>query len=258
MKMGIFTVVTCVFVLFQGTVNAGLDTNADFDEHEFAILRHPDQGPIIITGAMADARLLGATSLLRTMNGADDISCCIVLRRIGVGEEISLVQPGFHGPEFNNITNDADLTMLLDSEIVPPQPLIRVVTSAFGVCGSAGAILGCARTPGTTMVLVGSTGALQSQDVVWAHEFGHNQGLPHRNGPALIMNSSLQTPMDLISQAECDAFHDGFTSGTAIGSCSAAAVPTLSAWGTFGLAVLLMAAGTVAMRRRTANLHLKE
>ncbi|HEX2059262.1 MAG TPA: zinc-dependent metalloprotease family protein, partial [Thermoanaerobaculia bacterium] len=133
------------------------------------VARHAD-----VTFSDADARrkLGPATTLLRTRDRNTDVACGVILQLSG-----SVGTFGTAGDGDDVITTQAELTRVMAVNA----HRIKVVTSIQGsrannVCGSAGSVLGCATTPGTTIVM-----ALRAAPDVWAHEFGHNQGLRHRD-----------------------------------------------------------------------------
>jgi uncharacterized repeat protein (TIGR01451 family) len=58
--------------------------------------------------------------------------------------------------------------------------------------------------------------------ILWAHEFGHNQGLQHPNPPVStrIMNGSLSFASTQVTQGECNAWHNTAPNpGQLIGPC---------------------------------------
>lgn len=82
---------------------------------------------------------------------------------------------------------------------------IKIVTLMVGVCGSPAAndvslVLGCASTGGTAVLV---------QDAppdVWAHEWGHVQGLPHRDDCARNLMHAFELETNAVDATERDAF----------------------------------------------------
>ena len=213
---------SCLLLACCSSTWAQTDTNCTTDAHDLTICRHPNQGPVAITTILADARLAGATTLLSTVDNLPDIACCVVLRRLG---GIGTFPAAIQGPQFNNITNDTDLGTVLNDGCSN----VKVVNSAFGVCGAAGVIAGCANRPGTDMVLVGQFSVQNLggfEDGVWAHEFGHNQNLVHVADVNRVMNPTIFPSSRSIIQTECDAYHGAAPAGhsppdTVLGGCGA-------------------------------------
>lgn len=78
---------------------------------------------------------------------------------------------------------------------------VRVV-NAINWCGTISAgIIGCAYTPGTCMVVVRFSPDQEAQ--LWAHEFGHSKGLPHRDDPDALMRPFIGASHRNLTKSEC-------------------------------------------------------
>lgn len=74
--------------------------------------------------------------------------------------------------------------------------------------------IGCGQTPGTSFITERFTAS--QEGILWIHEFGHNQGLPHRDNTSdNVMFPSIGSNRLRINQAECNAFRG--TSGAGAG-----------------------------------------
>ncbi len=81
---------------------------------------------------------------------------------------------------------------------------VKVVNN-ISWCSQPGAnIIGCSPTPGTSMAVVRWTAALEG--ILWAHEFGHTVGLPHRNNVNAIMNPFIVPTALELTAGECVSF----------------------------------------------------
>lgn len=166
----------------------GQISEAQTRNHDLGFMRH---NTTALTNSDADRIAADATNVLRTDSGADDISCDVVIRRRG------------------NVGSFSATDGVIDnsSEFVQVEQLsgdVKVVR-AINWCGSVGAgIIGCARVPGSSLTMVRFTRSLEG--ILLAHEFGHNQGLSHRNGTRNLMHPSIGASRVGVNQAECSAF----------------------------------------------------
>lgn len=80
-----------------------------------------------------------------------------------------------------------------------------VIVSEINWCGSFNLrALGCAPRPGNFIVV--ETYRYPYDGILWAHEFGHNCGLSHRNGLGLLMSGSMGDSNKIINEPERSAF----------------------------------------------------
>jgi hypothetical protein len=86
-------------------------------------------------------------------------------------------------------------------EHVPGQ--VKVV-NMINYCGRFGSFLGCALTPGDSLLVVRPGGWLEG--VLWAHEYGHNQGLAHRSVSRALMNPVVTSRTRNLNRQECEGF----------------------------------------------------
>lgn len=153
------------------------------------ITRHVDQP---LSENKLDTVFAIATSLLQRQDFAcPDVACPVTFGRSGPIETFDL------GSAI--ITSESALDDAFD---LPGD--IKVVTSMVGVCGisavdDTAVILGCAFTSGSVVIVH------DADPDVWAHEWGHVQGLDHRdNCPRNLMHSfELQT--NAVNESECQA-----------------------------------------------------
>lgn len=145
------------------------------------------------TDGNASARLAAATVLLKTADPTcADVACCVTLQQSGATTTF-----GTAGDGLDMITSEAELAtvMAFASDV-------KVVISATNSCGIGGAWLGCASI-GLPRNMVNIAGV---DDCVWAHEFGHSQGLGHNDTCTdLIMRTTTPGTNDTVTPGECAA-----------------------------------------------------
>ena len=134
-------------------------------------------------------RILGdASELLTTQDGSDDVACPTRMKRKG---NVATTTAG-------DGTLDAagDLGKLPDG---------ITLVKAINYCSSlAPNIIGCAQTPGKKAAFVRYNS--DTEGMIWAHEYGHNTGLGHRNGSNNLMDSYVGKSKRRINQSECNSF----------------------------------------------------
>lgn len=146
-----------------------------------------DDTPLLTANAI-DSALADATNLLRTDSGTGDVAADVRLRRDGR----VLITPS-NG--LYQISSGDELDEACEL------PGFAVVTQTINFCSGTGtSIIGCARAG--CMIVVPHVAA--QRGMLWAHEFGHTRGLPHRNGSTLLMNPVIGGSN--INSAERDAF----------------------------------------------------
>lgn len=181
--------------------------------HAITATRHVD---VTIAGGDVSGRLDRATTLLGTKDRPNDVACCVRLQMSG-----QLGSFGTAGDGEDVITTRAEMRRVL---AIRPQR-IKIVRSIV-VCRSdenPGNILGCANTPGDSIVITRRAAA-----DVWAHEFGHNQGLSHRDSSRRNIMHSTAANTDTVNAAECRRFRSGGTLGGACPVTVAASAVDLS------------------------------
>jgi hypothetical protein len=82
------------------------------------------------------------------------------------------------------------------------------VVRQINYCGGAGSnIIGCAFTPGNGMALV-RLSTPTTEGMLWAHEYGHNTGLPHAADSRMIMYGVLNGTNTGVTQTDCNSYHN--------------------------------------------------
>ncbi len=148
-------------------------------------------GASSIGGTTADSILAGATHALRGVDTAGDSSADVVLQRDGAMRVIS-------GPSV--INSAADFAQLKSSG------LNIVVVSGINYCGSfIPNIVGCAPLSGNLLAVVRMS---SFEDILWAHEFGHNCGLPHRADSNAIMHPQMATQHRVLLRSEAARYEN--------------------------------------------------
>ena len=81
-----------------------------------------------------------------------------------------------------------------------------VVVSGINYCGSfIPNIVGCAPLSGNLLAVVRMS---SFEDILWAHEFGHNCGLPHRADSNAIMHPQMATQHRVLLRAEAARYEN--------------------------------------------------
>ena len=170
--------------------NAGLQ-NLTFAAHANTVFTGP-------TGLAHASRVLQRCDAISAPD--QDVACNITLAQEG---EIGTF--GTAGDGLDVITTADEL----DAALNDAAAYVKVVTSIEFCDGVPGMFTGCAKTPGTSIVIVAGLDETTTGEVI-AQLFGHNKGLPGRTTPG----NPLMNPAgggDEVNQAECAAFHVGLT-----------------------------------------------
>lgn len=160
----------------------------------FQIRRHTSAS---LTDARADRILADSTALLRTVDGAGDVSADVRLTRSG---SVGTFAAG------NGIINSAaDYAQVCAQATGQRALIVNQILYCGGDRPNPGFIfIGCADTPGTCMVLVRTDA--DEEPVLWAHEYGHNCGLGHRNVEFAVMHGTVAVNRRRINGAERNAY----------------------------------------------------
>jgi hypothetical protein len=145
-----------------------------------------------LTDAEADRILADATTALQTNDGPGDTACNVVLVRNGAVTSFATGDGSIDSnAEFNTVIG-------LAGEVK--------VVNQINWCGSLiPNVIGCAPVPGASLSVVRFTA--NEEGLLWAHEFGHNRGLNHRNDDAnAIMNGVIGFVRRRVTGAECTAY----------------------------------------------------
>ena len=169
--------------------------------HNLTVSRHTDTP---FTNANADGKFSTATTLLMNLDGpcTDEIRCCVQLSRSG---DVGTFGAGGDGHDV--ITSETELDW-----VFAQTGNFKVVTSAQNCCGVTGPILGCGKMGLHNTVILAS-----AAPDVWAHEFGHNQNLNHRDDCAQNIMHSTAPNTNSVNCPECVAFQAG---GVVSGTCA--------------------------------------
>ena len=159
----------------------------------------------VLTGGDADSIFSDASSVLKTDDGAGDAGCRITLSRLGSVTVFSTGDGSIDSQaEFNNVNGLSGA--------------VKVVND-INFCGSANPIaIGCAPRPGNSLVVMRFTA--NQEGILWAHEFGHNKGLPHRSNATAVMNGTIGVNRLGVTSSECGNYRNlaqaGITSNPSV------------------------------------------
>jgi len=154
---------------------------------QFQVSRHTATP---ITAVEADQILADGSTILQVNDGPGDVVCNVgLVRNGGIGT--------FAAPQFINSAADMNAALALPGEI-------KVVDQINWCGGFSPNIIGCAPVPGNSLVVVRFNVALEG--ILWVHEFGHNQGLNHRNDPNGVMDPTIGNTRRRVNVAECTAY----------------------------------------------------
>jgi len=137
----------------------------------------------------ADCILTNATEILQTQDGADDVHCPVRLVRKG---DVTA---------FN--TGDGSIDSEADFNTIMRLPGDVKLVDEINWCGRYVVAYGCAQqNKSLAVVPIASNLA----GLVWAHEYGHVKGRPHRNADNALMHEWANTQNRKVNRAECGAF----------------------------------------------------
>lgn len=145
-----------------------------------------------LSNADADRILTDATTVLQTNDGTGDVACGVAMARDG---DVTVFTTGD-----GSIDSNAEFNTLIG---LPGH--IKAVNQINWCGGLIPNVIGCAPVPGNSLAIVRFTPSLEG--ILWAHEFGHNKGLSHRNDDSnAVMNGTIASTRLRITSAECNAF----------------------------------------------------
>jgi hypothetical protein len=165
------------------------DPDASFS-YDLTIARHVDEP---YTESQVDSNLDKAGELLQLRhNGCDDVEADTTFARSGALDTFDIGA--------TVVTSESELTQLFNLNYD-----IKVVNLIIGACGITDPndmtiVVGCA-TSGGTMVIT----TVADPDV-WAHEWGHVQGLPHRDACPRNLMHSFEVNTNAVNETERSAF----------------------------------------------------
>jgi FG-GAP-like repeat len=145
-----------------------------------------------LTNADADRILADAGTVLQTNDGPGDVACAVAFSREG---EVTVFPEGD-----GSIDSAAEFSALI------ALPGWVKVVNQINWCGALiPGVIGCAPVPGSSLAVVRFTSSLEG--ILWAHEFGHNKGLNHRNDDAnAVMNGTIGSTRRRVNASECAAY----------------------------------------------------
>ncbi len=194
---------------------AAADPSAVIHDAAITFANHVDL-PSKMTDSRADQILREAKLAAGRADFVEDVACCITLTRSGSARSF-----GTAGDGLDTVDDQTEGNQVLGNSIAR----VKIVRS-ISWCGSPGTnVIGCAYTPGGSMMVVRVTSSAASEGVLWLHEYGHNTGLSHNPDSRYVMAASLNLsdPNDAINPAECSRYHAPQSPGsnpvTAAGEC---------------------------------------
>jgi len=164
-----------------------------------------------IDNGAADAILLAMTNVVALADSATDVACTQGLQAQVPDQELlplvfnreGEIQP-LPGPRV--IADRASLAAVLANPGVTTVDLIMFCEGAFR------GFSGCAENPGDSFAVIRPTFSFpisperltRIEGTLWAHEYGHNMGLSHRNDdPRALMNASITDDTVELNAGEC-------------------------------------------------------
>jgi len=155
--------------------------------HQLQVSQHTS---LNLTDAGTDTILIDATTVAQANDGPGDVACGVSVARNGGLTTFAA---------FGIINSSGDLNAVL---ALPGN--IKVVNQINWCGGFSPNIIGCAPIPGTSLAVVRFTAS--QEGILWLHEFGHNQGLNHRNDPNAVMNPVIAPTRRFVDSTECNAY----------------------------------------------------
>jgi hypothetical protein len=155
--------------------------------------------PAVLTDAQARRILSESTKILQTQDFPTDTACAVTF---------SLSPNLVTAESVPSVINSA-----ADFNAVCAHHGFAHAVVALNWCKTQilGGATGCSQTPGPCMLVIrlaeyASTAAGDIEGILWAHEFGHTRGLPHRKSEMAVMNPYLGPTERGITKAECEAY----------------------------------------------------
>ena len=147
-----------------------------------------------MTDADVDRIMADASTALQTDDGPGDTACPVHLARNGAVTTFA--------------TGDGSIDSQDEFNAVIGLPGEVKIVNAINYCGALiPNVIGCAPVPGASLAIVRY--AADQEGLLLAHEFGHNNGLSHRNDDAnAIMNGVIGPTRRRVNTAECAAYRN--------------------------------------------------
>jgi predicted alpha/beta hydrolase len=142
-----------------------------------------------LTNEAADRILTDATIVLQAFDGPGDLACPVNMVR--------------NGPVTAFTTGDGSIDSQAEfNTLMGLVGHIKVVNQINWCSTLRPNLIGCAPTPGNSLAVVRFT--RRQEGILWAHEFGHNKGLGHRNDdPNAVMNGTIGPTRRRVNAGEC-------------------------------------------------------
>lgn len=157
------------------------------DGYQLTTVRYPQ---VTLNNSDADTIMADASSILQSNDAPGDVECDVTFER--------------SGSVFSSTFGDGSIDTSAELEAIFAEAGNAKAVDELNFCGELQpGLLGCAPTPGTTFVFVRGP----EEASTFAHEFGHNKGLEHRedDNDALMFPSASPTA-NKVNAAECAAF----------------------------------------------------
>ncbi len=177
-----------------------IDPNAHLHRYTLTTARHT-QTVFDLEDAQRGVKV--ATARLRRCDSrisADQDVGCVV--EVEVADGVPTF--GASGDGLDVITTQAELDAVLDDTTA----WVKVVTYVSHCGGVPGTYHGCARQPGSSMVVENGISAPELGETL-VHELGHNKGLTHRSGPGTPFMHPTDLGNDEVNAYECAILHQG-------------------------------------------------
>jgi hypothetical protein len=144
-----------------------------------------------LNNAAADTILAAATNVLQTNDGVGDRACLVHFTRVG---DVTVFATG-----------DGSIDSQAEFNAVSALPGNAKVVNQINWCGRIGFnFIGCGQTPGRSFAVVR---VASDEGILWAHEYGHTQGLPHRSDTSnAVMFASIGANRTRVNASECTAY----------------------------------------------------
>ncbi|RKZ13038.1 hypothetical protein DRQ53_13945, partial [bacterium] len=182
-----------------------MDTQGSVHENRLNYANHIDLVTDMYDSRL-DSVLQEASWRVGRADYTGDITCCATAVRTGGAGSF-----GSPGDGRDRIDNSSEGNWVIGHN----SARVKVVR-AINWCGSTGAgIIGCAYTPGWGMAVVRLSN-LNTESILWIHEYGHNTGLQHASQTYRIMYGSATGNNNGLSQTECNRFHQPSGSANAL------------------------------------------
>jgi len=145
----------------------------------------------VCSNSDADAIFAESTDILQTDDGVSDVACSVILQRSGSVTSFT--------------TGDGSLDNQTEFDAVDNLSGNVKVVNAINWCGVIGFnFVGCAYSPATSQAVMRMS-TTHLEGILWAHEYGHTQGLPHRSGDN-VMDPTITSSHTHVNANECAAY----------------------------------------------------